>query len=458
MKRTAGGLLGIIVLVGATAVPAGAQTEGGATCAGIAVTIHFDDPGVGLTITGTGGPDVIQGGPLRETINAGGSSDVVCGGGGDDDIDGGAGTDQLFGEDGSDDFKGPDLGQDLITGGSRYLDRADYRNLATGVEVNLGTGLVHAVGAGANGRAVGVEIVEGTAFADKLVGGPGPDALSGRGGADEIDGRGGSDILGGGGGVGVDRVTYINSNSAIVVRAGMDTVISGAAGDTIDGFEALVGSRFDDRIVGTDLPNELFGAGGDDVIKGRGDDDILDGGGGDDTIFPGPGDDYVDGGANTPVTSSGAPGDLVSYQGDVIDRDDGRRQFEVYLYTSQIGSPPGSFGVGQDEFTNIESARGVKNGKNLFQGNDGPNVFIGGDGQDYLEGRGGNDLVYGLGGADLLFGDYAAGASPGIFGDDYLDAGGPTGDTDGDSNSGGGGDDTCTGAKPAFSEDCETVF
>lgn len=457
-------MLGLIVLVVSGAVPAGAQTEGGATCAGHPVTISWQDPGVGSTINGTGGPDVIQGGDGSETINASGGEDVVCGGGGNDSIDGGIGRDELLGQDGSDTFKGADLGQDVITGGSRDSDVARYTQLPAGIQIDLSQGLVHMTGAGVNGGILGIEMVTGTTYDDQLLGRSGVDVLLGNRGDDTIDGRGGSNDLDGG--QGNDTVTYASSSEKVRVDLANDLVTRAHAEDHINGFESAIGSPFEDRLMGTDGEDHLIGGGQDDVIKGRQGDDVLEGGGGDDVIFPGPGDDNVDGGTNDPVTSSGEHGDLVSYQGDALPA--GVTHLEVTLYYfAPTNNPPSASGIGDDELAGIESVRGVKNGKTHVQGNDGPNVIIGGDGQDFLAGRGGNDLVYGLGGVDILNGDYAGGENPLVFGNDYLDGGAPTGGPpdghgggDGDRVHGNGGDDTCTGAVDDgdHMDTCETIF
>ena len=457
MKRASGGALGAFTLLVGVLAPtvASAQAPETATCAGRAVTISWQ-PGV-PTINGTGGPDVIQGGPENETINAGGGEDVVCGGDGADVIDGGPGRDELLGQDGSDRFKGADLGQDVVTGGIHADDQAAYNQLPAGVGVNETTGLVHMTGAGVDGGILGVERVLGTNFDDHLIGRAGHDVLFGRGGEDTIDGRAGDDHLDGS--IGDDTVTYQAASAAVVVDIGGGTGRIGNTADDLTDFEGVIGTRFDDRIVGSSDPEHFEGGGGDDVVKGRGGDDVLDGGGDDDVFHPGPGDDFIDGGANDPVTSSGEHGDLVSYQGDVLPA--GVTHLDVALYYfAPTNNPPYASGIGEDQLSGIESARGVKNGQNQISGNDGPNVLIGGDGQSFLAGRGGNDLVYGLGGVDTLNGDYPGGSNPSVFGDDYLDGGAPNGPGDFDSVHGNGGDDTCTGAIPDGDNmaTCETIF
>lgn len=460
MRRFGGTVGGLALAVVAVVAPATAQAqEAVRTCNGKPVTIAFDDPGVGLNINGTNGPDVILGGPGPETIRGGLGADVICGGEGDDVLDGQGGRDKLFGQGGSDVFKGAGLGQDLVTGGSREFDVARYADSGVGVSVDETAGVVHMTGAPVNGGILGIELVTGSPFDDILVGRSGADTLNGGGGNDTIDPRGGSNDLDGG--TGRDTVTYATASERQNVNLANGLTVRGTSEDQISGFEVVVGSPLGDRLTGTSSADELRGGGGDDTVKVKGGDDILDGGGGDDVLFPGGGDDDVSGGANDPVTSSGEHGDLVSYQGDTLDQ--GATHLEVVLYYfAPTNNPPYVSGVGEDSLTGVESARGVKNRQNTFSGTDGPNVLIGGDGIDSMSGRGGNDLMYGLGGTDTINGDYPGGQSPEIFGDDYLDGGAPNGPGDPDRVHGNGGNDTCTGAIDDGDGDhlvgCETVF
>ena len=436
----------VIGLVASSAAPLHAQ-EAARTCAGHPVTISWDDPGVGPTINGTNGPDVIQGGPGNETILAGGGEDVVCGGAGTDRIDGGPGRDELLGEGDSDTFVGADLAQDVVTGGGRELDTADYGQSPNAVQVNETTGLV--TGGAVNGGILGMEVVKGSNLGDTLVGRVGDDSLRGGAGNDVLEGRGGEDELNGGSGR--DTVSFARVEASVRLSLSNDVATVGTGSTTrvtaLVGFEDAEGTRFDDLLNGDEGNNELTGGGGDDVIRGKAGDDILGGGGGDDVLHPGPGDDFVDGGANDPVTSSGAHGDLVSYQGDTVDP--GAVQFEAYLAPfPQLGLPPGASGVGEDEFSGVESIRGVKTKGNLLQGDDGPNVMIGGPRTDLLEGFGGNDLLFALEANDALDG------GPGA---DFLDAGSPTGPDDADLNDGGDGNDTCLSSVPDLTTRCETV-
>jgi Ca2+-binding RTX toxin-like protein len=222
-------------------------------------------------LKGTAGADVIAGYGGDDVILGYDGNDVICGGEGDDDIRGGPGADELYGEDGNDRLRGasgddhlyggagsdrllPETGNDTLDGGPGS-DIADYLAASGPVEVNLETGTATYTPAGEGpftDTLVLVEKVDGTPYADRLVGDWRRNVLRGKHGADEIHGGDGPDDL-----------------------------IGGLGSDGIHGNE------------------------GDDLIKGQGDDDWmwgdngadrLVGGSGDDHLFGGPGDDTLIGG------------------------------------------------------------------------------------------------------------------------------------------------------------------
>ncbi|MFL5845692.1 MAG: calcium-binding protein [Solirubrobacteraceae bacterium] len=450
MLRAATGALVLLAL----AAPAASAKK----CNGEQVTISFQDV-KGHDIVGTPGRDVIEGGPKSERISGGAGDDVICGGGDDDIIDGGPGRDELFGEDGSDIFPGLDVAQDVVTGGADarvYKDVVSFARSPVGVRVSLRDRLVIADGSSIRGGLHGIEKVVGSDHDDHLIGDAGSNSFDGHGGNDVLDGRGGNDQLRGG--EGADRVTYAWGDEAIDVRLAdaeeTGTVAMGRGGDIdvddVDGVEIVVGTRFDDRIRGSDADEQLIGGPGDDVVKGLGGHDTLEGGPGDDILFPGAGDDTADGGANGPVTSAGAHGDLVSYQGDKA-RIGGASSFdfEAYLVPSPFfHDPPQASGVGDDALIGIESIRAPEHAMSYLEGDAGPNVLIGGAKIDSIEGGAGNDLLYGLGSNDNLTGG---------AGDDYLDGGGPNGKGEADKLDGSAGDDTCLNALDDFMTSCEAT-
>ncbi|MBF4764340.1 hypothetical protein ISU07_14495 [Nocardioides islandensis] len=181
-----------------------------------------DDVIVGLggsdVVKGRGGDDRVCGGPGDDTLLGGGGTDVLDGGNGDDALHGGRdgwwargpGDRALLG-----DVLEPGPGNDLVDGGQdarqrwkptatfdpeqpSYPDSVDLSSSPEAVEVRL-------AGAGGRGRARGqgadtivgqpVLAVVGTAYDDRIVGGPASDVLSGGGGADVLDGRAGRDVL-----------------------------------------------------------------------------------------------------------------------------------------------------------------------------------------------------------------------------------------------------------------------
>lgn len=176
----------------------------------------------------------------------------------------------------------------------------------------------------------GNDILVGTNGPDVIVGMGGNDQISGLGGDDTICGNDGSDRLDGGsgsdrlvGGDGKDRLLGGAGDDAIVGGPGKDTVLytlapggvvvslgakaaSGADGsDFINGVENVVGSFFDDRLVGSGKRNVLKGRDGDDVLIGKGQADRLLGQGGNDTLRGKAGDDLLKGGSGNDTALGG---------------------------------------------------------------------------------------------------------------------------------------------------------
>ena len=98
----------------------------------------------------------------------------------------------------------------------------------------------------------------------------------------------GADIMDGGSGK--DWLQYNDSVAGVVVDLRTDALgfqsASGgdADGDIISGFEFVIGSAFDDTLIGDDTNNILRGGNGADIIDGQGGNDSEKGGGGADTF------------------------------------------------------------------------------------------------------------------------------------------------------------------------------
>jgi Ca2+-binding RTX toxin-like protein len=190
----------------------------------------------------------------------------------------------------------------------------------------------NATGGSGNDKIIGnagINVLHGGLGNDTLFGGLGADSLIGGDGNDILRGDGGADNLDGG--AGTDRVSYINSDTGVVVSLALGTAFNGhAMGDTLSNIENLSGSAFDDSLVGSDSSNAIFGdagndqiyglAGsdrligqaGNDAIFGGGDGDRLEGGDGNDGLFGEAGNDKLYGGAGNDYLEGGIGNDTLS--------------------------------------------------------------------------------------------------------------------------------------------------
>lgn len=173
------------------------------------------------TICGGDGADLIQGGRGNDEIDAGpGDRDRAIGGLGDDHMTGGPGEfdevagylgiDTISGGPGSFDLVHGDYGYDRMDGGR---GKGDIASFATSVAGGRGAGVwvslkAHKARGDGHDRLFRFGAIEGSAFADKLIGnsgdntihgGPGDDEIVGGGGTDQIDGDQGIDSCRGGG-------------------------------------------------------------------------------------------------------------------------------------------------------------------------------------------------------------------------------------------------------------------
>ncbi|MEM7767233.1 MAG: hypothetical protein AAF253_07060, partial [Pseudomonadota bacterium] len=183
---------------------------------GLALTVVED-----LTLTGTSGDDVLDGGDGDDTISGLGGADQIAGGFGDDTLDGGPGNDLIRGGDGN----------DSLTGGP---------------------------GADSLDGASGNDTIDGGTGTDEISGGPGDDILNGGDDDDLIQGETGNDTLRGGagddvlgGGLGTNTVNGGAGNDTIDIG---DPFAFGVTIDTIDGGTGFDTLRFaSDRSVFFDL-------------------------------------------------------------------------------------------------------------------------------------------------------------------------------------------------------------
>jgi Ca2+-binding RTX toxin-like protein len=286
---------------------------------------------------------VLTGGAGNNILNALGFSGPVIlnGGAGDDTLIGGAGDDELVGGDGTDTVvqevdADMILTDDSLTGmGTDYLDSIERARLIGGA----GNNTIDA--SGFSGQAYldggdGDDTLVGGDGDDTIIGGNGNDTITTSSGQDTITGGEGDDtflfsgetgsvaptVVSGGGGFNLfkfltgasgrveldttsdeDTLDFSEYDGAVVIDLALldveQNVGYNAAGEdlfiTLKGwFKRLIGSAFDDVLLGNDLENEIYGGPGDDQLDGGGGHDLLDGGPGTDTdLDKGDGDTWV---------------------------------------------------------------------------------------------------------------------------------------------------------------------
>ena len=228
-------------------------------------------------INGTTGNDTINGTFVCDTINGLAGNDTINGLNADDNLYGGDGNDILDG--GS--------GNDLLDGGLG-TDTASYAGTTTSVNVDLRLANIgqNTIGAGID-QLVSIENLIGGLGGDTLHGDSLSNYIDGADGDDLIDGGEGNDtLIGGNNGTAGDTVSYITAGSAVTVNLDLTTVqnTGGGGGDTLSGFENLIGSEWSDILTGTGGNNLINAGAGDDTIVGVVGADTIDGGGGIDTI------------------------------------------------------------------------------------------------------------------------------------------------------------------------------
>lgn len=418
LRRSGGVAIGLALLLAAVLAAGVAAAPGDEPprCRGEAATIvgTSDDD----LLRGTEERDVIWAGPGDDTVYGGRGSDVICGGPGADLLRGGRGNDTILGGPGDEDRVYGDLGDDKLTGGPGDRDevggglgidlvsggpgdedlvhgdygwdrmdggpgRGDVASFATNVAGGRGAGVWASLRAGkarGDGRdkLFRFDAIEGSAFADTLIGDKGANLLDGGAGDDTLRGGGGQDTLVGGQGsdrcqggparescgrerppnasayVEIARTSGGGGGLAIVGGGGRDeftvafdedagafslTAAKGVAlgeGCTRPGADATQASCDPDgpaRWLMADLgPGKdslrlegsfeevgfvrVAGGRGDDTIHGSPEDDLIEAGPGSDRLYGGAGEDGLIGGLPGPTFLHGGPdGDLLAAGG-----------------------------------------------------------------------------------------------------------------------------------------------
>ena len=243
------------------------------------------------TLRGALGGDTLNGGDGADVLEGGAGDDILIGGAQGDTLDGGEGEDTLSYE-GSDAAVTIDLadngGETTGSGGHAAGDK--LRN----IENLIGSGFVDTL----TGNNL-ANTLRGALGADTLSGGAGDDTLIGGAGDDTLDGGTQGDTLDGGDGT-ADEVSYSNSAQGVMVdltltgeqrdfdgTEGFTANDNEAVGDIISNIENIVGSDYNDWLMGNDDANTLLGGAGDDTLNGGADGDtyLFNMGDGTDTIL-----------------------------------------------------------------------------------------------------------------------------------------------------------------------------
>lgn len=346
-----------------------------------------------------------------------------------------------------------------IYDGGDGVDRISYAAAPAGAVIDLAMQALNA-GSAAGHTLRSIEIIDGSAFADRilgddssntLLGGPGDDVLEGRGGADWLTGGGGQDTLDGG--AGTDTATFIDSARGVSVNLVTGLAQEGGETDTLRNIENVTGSGFGDLITGSAGANLLRGLAGDDWIVASGGGDTIDGGPGRDMLSyvnapdrvvvdlaaglgregMAAGDSLVGieriTGSIHPDLFFGSAGDdefrgMGGYDwfvgSDGADSYDGGSGRDTVAYSSATGGVAASLlaGRGQsgqaagDIYSQIESLTGSSladsltgNAEiNVLRGLGGDDLIFGLDGKDTMEGGSGADWLIGGAGNDRLYG------------------------------------------------------
>jgi VCBS repeat-containing protein len=364
------------------------------------------------TFYGGAGNDIIIGGNLN---------DIIDGDAGDDTIFGGAGNDILQGDIGND-FLDGGPGNDIIDGGPG-IDTVSYKTASMGLVVDLSDvnadGSVTAyLNSGEFDTLFSIENIIGTDGADIITGDDNDNILEGGLSGDLIDGRGGH-----------NTASYAHASSG--VYAVLDGIGQGgeANGDQLTHIQDLIGSAFDDTLVGNNDANTLYGGTGNDTLIGGAGNDVLYGDDGSDTLDGGLGADTLDGGDGT---------DTATYANSTSG---------VTVDLSNNANNAGDFAAG-DTLIHIEGVIGSIYDDTLI-GDAGNNTFYGGNGDDDLQGNAGDDTLYGELGNDTLRGGDGNDTLSGGFGNDTLIGGNGNdtlyGNENDDTLEGGAGADTLDG-------------
>ena len=392
----------------------------------------------------------LQGSEFGDTITIAGQVSYVYGGGGDDlitvtdesfSIDGGTGNDVITVTGNWGDIEGGD-GDDLfilngvqqVVNGGEGNNTVDYRNAVAGMTVDLSRPDQ------ANGEwLTRISNVNGSAFADSLMGSSWANVIFGGAGNDALAGAAGDDMLQGGEGVdtfnfaagdGMDTIADLVAGEKVnitgytsaqsITQVGADVVVVLSASDRLTFLNSdlttvkaalpfgvlsapTTPTAGDDTLTGTDAANSINGLGGNDTIYGLGGNDTLDGGAGNDILDGGTGGDTLRGGIGNDTYHVDSTLDKIT-EGSRAGTDEVIASVSYTLATRVEVEKMTALGSGAINLTGNEFGQTLQgnDGANALSGMAGNDTLFGGNGADTLKGGLGGDVLWGGAGADLF--------------------------------------------------------
>jgi Ca2+-binding RTX toxin-like protein len=382
--------------------------------------------------------DLLFGDEGNDQLDGYDGNDTLRGGIGDDKLFGNIGDDLLFGEDGNDELVGGtgadqlsgNAGNDLLIGeagddfidGDTEIDTVSYNNSLNGVIVNIDEALNYqnpggtlytsiitplsistdiepsfAINSGTAKDGFGtidtlrnLENIIGSGFDDILIGNRLDNRIEGLTANDLLISTIGNDYLDGG--EGNDAISYRRDPNRVIVNLEKNQAFEGFGGmDQIYNIENVIGSDFNDEIIGDIQANIIHTGKGNDIVNARDGNDIILGEAGKDNLSGENGNDYLVGGKDADILSGGDGNDTTSY----ITSTAG------ILANLMINS--GAFADAQgDQFISIENIEG-SNYDDFLYGDDGNNILSGLGGNDVIRGEGGDDQIDGGTGDNVIF-------------------------------------------------------
>ncbi len=263
----------------------------------------------------------------------------------------------------------------------------------------------------------------------------------------------------------LDLSDFNNNGNGVYYRLSTGTSPNGVASTGItfaytDSFEDVIGTKYNDILLGSEIGNEIYGDQGDDHIYGNAGHDVLFGGEGNDTIYGGTGNDVINTGYGSDRVYGEDGNDEISVESDIditqlgtnhhiknIDGGAGKDTIKFDTYNRNVGSgvivsnadntswmTTGSYSQhhleinlssGQVNQRNmitgghynqtksvtkkVANITGIENvygssGRDLIWGNGQDNIIFGGEGRDSIYAEHGDDLIEGGAGADHIEG------------------------------------------------------